>query len=374
MLLSETIKIKPKYRRKYWENLGYKIPLDKKQNYANGIKNGIKYFVSKDTEIEVKVSDLPKFTVYKVKVKCDNCKKEYFLSYKNYNQQIDRHKGKLYCCDCVNSICHSKENNNRWNPNLSEDERKARQDVQRHIEGYNEFIKKVLYLYDYSCFLCKSNENLEVHHLDGYEWCKEKRTDEKNGICLCKKCHKNFHSEFGYKKNTKEQFEKWIGFKLKDINKDFNKIIKLESKNKVICLETKKIYNSPYECELLVFKKKKKGLGTAIRSCCNRKGICENFHYVWYNDYLNMSEEEIFAILNKKKFSQPNSRIKVVCLETKQIFSSVTNAIKYLNKKSTSNLVSQIKGKRNTFANCHWCYAKDYKGNIDELEKVGDGW
>jgi hypothetical protein len=87
-----------------------------------------------------------------------------------------------------------------------------------------------------------------------------------------------------------------------------------------------------------------------------------------------MSEKEIFAILNKKKFSQPNSCVKVVCLETKQIFSSVTNAIKYLNKKSTSNLISQIKGKRNTFANCHWCYAKDYEGNIDELEKVGDGW
>ena len=34
-----------------------------------------------------------------------------------------------------------------------------------------------------------------------------------NGICLCKKCHKEFHGKYGWGKNTKEQFDDFIIFK-----------------------------------------------------------------------------------------------------------------------------------------------------------------
>lgn len=30
-----------------------------------------------------------------------------------------------------------------------------------------------------------------------------------NGVCLCEKCHKEFHHIYGYRDNTKEQFEKF---------------------------------------------------------------------------------------------------------------------------------------------------------------------
>lgn len=372
MLLSKTVKINPKYRRKYYENLGYDIPLEDKQLYFRGVKNGIKKIVPKDTEIEIDIVDLPKKSGCKVDVKCDNCGKEYSLKYNNYFYQTEKHNGKLYCCDCANKVCNSGENNISWNPDLTEEERIIKNKLFRHIDGYKDFIKKVMYIYNYKCVLCKDDKNIVVHHLDGYEWCNEKRTDINNGICLCEKCHKNFHSKYGYKGNTKEQFEEWTGMKIEKIPKNF--IINIESSKKVICLETKEIYDSSYECELILFKKRRKGLGSGIKNCCDRKGTCKNLHFIWYNDYLKMNEDEINSILNKNKFSQPKSHKKVICLENKQIFSSITNATKYFNKKQTSNLSSHIKGKKKTFAGYHWCYAEDYNGNIEELEKVGDGW
>lgn len=372
MLLSNEVEIKIKHKRKRYEALGYEIPLIEKQLWNKGKKNGIKMVVPDNATIKVKVSDLPKYSADRVLCKCDNCEKEYTLTYSRYNTQTEIHNGKLYCCDCIQTVCFSGENNNLWNKDLSDKERQIRNKNFRHIDGYSDFIKQVLFLSNYTCFICGNKNDLEVHHLDGYEWCKEKRTDISNGICLCKKCHQIFHSIYGYKKNTRQQFEEWIGTEIKTFtNKDK---VELKSASKVICLETKEIYNSAYECELLKFKRKKKGLGTAIRRCCDRKGIMENFHFIWYNDYLKMNENEINQILNKRKYSQPSSRKQVVCIDTQQIFNSVSNAVKFYNKISTSNLIGHIKGKRKTFAGYHWCYAKDYKGNVNNLQKAGDDW
>ena len=44
------------------------------------------------------------------------------------------------------------------------------------------------------------------------------------------------------------------------------------------------------------------------------------------------------------------------------------------NKVTTSNLIRHIKGERKTYVGCHWCYAEDYKGDINQLQKAGDGW
>lgn len=64
---------------------------------------------------------------------------------------------------------------------------------------------------NYTCQCCgKRGHKLNAHHLDGYNWCVEKRIDINNGITLCEDCHKEFHKMYGYGDNTKEQFEEWV--------------------------------------------------------------------------------------------------------------------------------------------------------------------
>ena len=54
---------------------------------------------------------------------------------------------------------------------------------------------------------------MSVHHLDGYNWCKEKRTDINNGIVLSKEIHDEFHSLYGRGNNTLDQFIEYITYK-----------------------------------------------------------------------------------------------------------------------------------------------------------------
>ena len=109
-----------------------------------------------------------------------------------------------------NSCCRaSGENHYRWNPNLTyEDRIKER----KHNKGYISFIKSVLKRDNYYCQCCNSRSKLVVHHMDGYSWCIERRTDISNGITLCKNCHKNFHKIYGYGNNTEKQWNEYINY------------------------------------------------------------------------------------------------------------------------------------------------------------------
>lgn len=51
---------------------------------------------------------------------------------------------------------------------------------------------------------------INAHHLDGFHWCIEKRYDSNNLVTLCKTCHRDFHSAFGNRNNTKEQFLEFL--------------------------------------------------------------------------------------------------------------------------------------------------------------------
>lgn len=111
------------------------------------------------------------------------------------------------CPKCVNF---KGENSPCWNPNITQEEREKG----RFIEGYKDFIKEVFKRDNYTCQCCnKHGGNLNAHHLNGYNWDKEHRTDVDNGITLCEECHREFHKIYGMGNNTKEQFEEWINKK-----------------------------------------------------------------------------------------------------------------------------------------------------------------
>jgi hypothetical protein len=110
----------------------------------------------------------------------------------------------------------SGENHPKWNPNLSQKDREDN----RKIEGYAEWRDQVYKKDNHTCQCCGDDRggNLNAHHLDGYNWCIEGRTDVNNGITLCDTCHKEFHSIYGYGDNTKEQYEEFINNRNKEVS------------------------------------------------------------------------------------------------------------------------------------------------------------
>jgi hypothetical protein len=99
------------------------------------------------------------------------------------------------------------ETNPNYNPSKTEDER----EIGRIIPGYKEWVRRVYERDGYTCQCCGDSRggNLNAHHLDGYNWCKDKRTEVENGVTLCENCHQKFHKLYGFKDNTREQFYKF---------------------------------------------------------------------------------------------------------------------------------------------------------------------
>ena len=294
-------------------------------------------FTDKEKNIKVKVKDLPNGSNAKVEVKCDNCKEILIISWRTYIKHV--HDNEIYYCgknknNCSTKILlkgelngfygkhHNKEsiekmkNNNwsknhkrelspNWNPNLTDEERLNNRSKNPE---YTEFVKKVMARDNYTCKCCGKilNNNGIVHHLDGYNWCVERRTDETNGITLCKTCHKEFHSIYGYGNNTKEQFEEWMGYTIGELEKYDEG---LPTARKIYCIEEDKVYNSAKELANEWDLK----TTTNIYNQCNKIIVNNKLksktvrgkHLLWYEEYKNFTKEE----LNEYKKNNPYKNI-----------------------------------------------------------------
>lgn len=261
---------------KHYESLGYIIPR-KDDGY-----------IPKGTKIMVKTTDLQDNSNMIVEVQCDNCNKQYELKYQKYNKYV-HDDGIYYCNSCASTLFNSgekhplygtkrplttrnkisegrkgkytQENNPNWNPNLTQEEREIKRNTPENVE----WKKKVMARDNYTCQCCgkMGNHDIEAHHLNSHDWCKEKRTDETNGITLCETCHKNFHSIYGYGNNTQEQFEEWIGRAIELVKYEGE----LSTTRKIYCIEEDKVYNSAIELA------KEWGLksNSRIYNVCNHK-------------------------------------------------------------------------------------------------------
>lgn len=133
--------------------------------------------------------------------------------------------GNTISCGCYNrertSEANSGENHYKYNPNFTDEER----EVARNYPEYSEWRTAVYKRDDYTCQCCgKRCCVLAAHHLDGYDNFLELRILLENGVTLCEECHKNFHHQYGYGNNTREQFEEFFHTqeKLKKINLKVN--------------------------------------------------------------------------------------------------------------------------------------------------------
>ena len=95
-----------------------------------------------------------------------------------------------------------------YNPNLTDEERI----VKRNYPEYTNWRKAVYERDNYTCQKCNISKsgNLNAHHIESYDNNPEFRTNISNGITLCKKHHKDFHHQYGWGNNTREQLEEFL--------------------------------------------------------------------------------------------------------------------------------------------------------------------
>lgn len=267
----------------HYKKLGYEIPTP---------------MVQGKSKITINVNELTNGSHVEVDVRCDNCQKTYTMMYKTYLRFVNE-DNTIYCCDCVHSIKNSRENNPNWKSDKTDDERIK----DRSTNEYREWSKRVLARDNYTCQYCgeSKSRHMNAHHLDGYNWCVEKRFDVTNGICLCEDCHENFHSIYGKGYNTREQVEEWFG----------NKEINLQLYNGEIP-RARRIYN--YEKNIIydnAMEYATKDLQTSfgnIYNCCNTNSLlkkttnpvhtCKKCHLFWYDEFINMAQEQIDYFVN----------------------------------------------------------------------------
>ena len=109
-----------------------------------------------------------------------------------------------------------------WNSNISQ-EKRIYGYRRCYILGYDSFIKDTLKTRNYTCELSnKKGGNLVVHHLDCFSDFPSKIMLSENVIVITEKIHLLFHKLYGYKHNTKEQFEE---FKHRYHNGEFKEVI-----------------------------------------------------------------------------------------------------------------------------------------------------
>ena len=130
--------------------------------------------------------------------------------------------GATKSCGCLKPIICSIVNKGKRHPNYNPDLTTADRLARRYILGnvsHKTWRREVFERDNYTCVTCGIKNGLgktiafNAHHIDGWNWCKEKRFDLNNGITLCKDCHDAFHKEYGSGDNTKEQFEAFVNNK-----------------------------------------------------------------------------------------------------------------------------------------------------------------
>ena len=150
-------------------------------------------------------------TVLKVVYRDNNSPK--WLCKCSCGHEFETHGGTLkngsgMCVKCW-AKHNSGENNPSWNPNLTKEDRARRRCTQDGKQS--KWRKQVFERDNYTCQCCgERGGKLNAHHKDGYNWCEERRFDVTNGVTLCVNCHRTFHSYYGIKDNTEEQYEDFL--------------------------------------------------------------------------------------------------------------------------------------------------------------------
>lgn len=160
------------------------------------------YWINQAKEVHGDTYDYSKVNYIDSKTNVEIICSEHGLFYQAPNKHLYGHN----CPKCA-IVNNTGSNSVLWNFDKSQEERILRRD---YFE-YKYWRKQTFKRDDYTCQICQiRGGELCAHHLDGYNWCKERRLDITNSVTLCKKCHDSFHKEYGYGNNTEQQYLEYI--------------------------------------------------------------------------------------------------------------------------------------------------------------------
>lgn len=69
--------------------------------------------------------------------------------------------------------------------------------------------REVRRMYDNSCFVCGCREDIQAHHINGWSEHPDKHFVLTNGVALCKRHHKDYHSKKGLLNVNSDSFKSW---------------------------------------------------------------------------------------------------------------------------------------------------------------------
>lgn len=185
----------------HYESFGYKIP--KYYHTHNG------WCIKRNTFIDISVEHLPPKSSVKILCKCDKCGQEKLIHFYSLKRRND---SKYFCHKCCMSNLETLKrlSESHINPQISDQERKSNRN--RHLlVGYKIWRKQIFQRDNYICQCCHiKNSKIQAHHIESWIQNKSKRTNIQNGITLCQKCHKKFHSEYGLKDFSLKELKEFL--------------------------------------------------------------------------------------------------------------------------------------------------------------------
>lgn len=149
----------------------------------------------------------------------------------------------------------------------------------------------------------------------------------------------------------------------------------ISNSKQVICLNTKEIFESAMDAA-----KAKNVNNSKLCMCCRgERYLCgknehgEYYSWMYYEDYLKTSEEEIMLRIRKANdmsFKRPNNVKAIVNIEAQQLYSTIKTAAKVNNLKSSARIGQACKDVSQTAYKHHWMYYEDYlkQNNLTDEE------
>ena len=117
--------------------------------------------------------------------------------------------GDTKSCGCYSIERLTGKNNHEYRHDLSKKERDEHKN-RRYCPKNWAWRRRVFVRDDYTCQNCGCRgKSIAAHHIYSYHSHKKLRYTTSNGVTLCVKCHRKFHKEYGYKFNTRKQFNKF---------------------------------------------------------------------------------------------------------------------------------------------------------------------